>query len=62
MALINCPNCGHKVSNKANTCPKCGQELSPVVNPQTNSVQAADNESEIKITENKRPKTFFKRI
>lgn len=24
MALINCPNCNHKVSDKASSCPKCG--------------------------------------
>lgn len=24
MALIKCPECGNKVSDKANACPKCG--------------------------------------
>ena len=24
MALITCPECGHQVSDKANTCPNCG--------------------------------------
>lgn len=27
MALINCNECGNKVSDKANTCPHCGIEL-----------------------------------
>ena len=24
MALINCTDCGNKVSNRAKSCPKCG--------------------------------------
>jgi predicted nucleic acid-binding Zn ribbon protein len=24
MAMIDCPECGEPVSDKANTCPKCG--------------------------------------
>ena len=24
MALINCSECGHQVSDKATTCPNCG--------------------------------------
>lgn len=24
MALINCPQCGHRISDKATACPKCG--------------------------------------
>lgn len=27
MALINCPECGHEVSDKAEECPKCGYPL-----------------------------------
>ena len=27
MALINCPNCGNQVSDKAEKCPKCGKKL-----------------------------------
>lgn len=27
MALINCPECGNKISDQAETCPKCGYEL-----------------------------------
>lgn len=27
MALINCPNCGAKISDTANHCPKCGAPL-----------------------------------
>lgn len=27
MALINCPECNHQVSDTANTCPNCGFNL-----------------------------------
>lgn len=27
MALINCPHCGHKISDRAKTCPYCGYGL-----------------------------------
>lgn len=29
MALINCPECGKEVSDKAKTCPNCGNPLKP---------------------------------
>ncbi len=29
MALLNCPECGGKVSSTAKTCPHCGYEMSP---------------------------------
>ncbi|RFF30584.1 zinc-ribbon domain-containing protein [Wenzhouxiangella sediminis] len=28
MALIDCPECGHQVSDKASTCPSCGVGIS----------------------------------
>lgn len=30
MALINCPECGHQVSDKASSCPSCGVTLNGV--------------------------------
>ncbi len=27
MALINCPGCGHRISDKAKACPKCGHSI-----------------------------------
>ncbi len=27
MALINCPECGHQVSNTAKSCPNCGTPI-----------------------------------
>jgi hypothetical protein len=32
MALINCPECGNQVSDKASSCPKCGHPISAVQN------------------------------
>jgi hypothetical protein len=29
MALINCPECGKQVSEKAPTCPQCGSPIAP---------------------------------
>lgn len=29
MALIECSECGHQVSDKASSCPSCGAPISP---------------------------------
>lgn len=29
MAMINCPECGKEVSDKAATCPNCGASINP---------------------------------
>lgn len=29
MALFNCPECGHTISDKANSCPSCGYVIKP---------------------------------
>lgn len=34
MALINCPNCGNTISNKALKCPHCGEELHIEAHPE----------------------------
>lgn len=31
MALINCPECGKEVSDKAANCPNCGYPLEAVI-------------------------------
>ena len=46
MALINCKNCGHHISDKAKACPKCGSEvlarcLEPELPIQTSQVNQA---------------------
>ena len=46
MALINCKNCGHLISDKAKACPKCGSEvlarcLEPELPTQTSQVNQA---------------------
>ncbi len=33
MALIDCPECGASVSDKAATCPKCGHPMKPMADP-----------------------------
>ena len=45
MALINCPECGKEVSNRAVSCPNCGLPLQN--NPQTES----SNKQDLGITE-----------
>ncbi len=27
MALIDCPECGHRISDKAQSCPNCGYDM-----------------------------------
>lgn len=31
MAIIQCPECGNQVSDKAPACPKCGNPMQPVI-------------------------------
>ncbi|AGG89932.1 zinc ribbon domain-containing protein [Rhodanobacter denitrificans] len=35
MALINCPDCKHSVSDTAPACPNCGRPIAPVQVEQT---------------------------
>ena len=44
MALIQCPECGETISDKAEKCPKCGCPISPV---EKNSI----NEPEVSVSE-----------
>lgn len=39
MALIQCPECGNHVSDRATSCPKCGTPLQPSAAPQSAPVQ-----------------------
>lgn len=45
MALINCPECGKQVSDKASTCPNCGVTLNASI---SNSHSQLDNSAAIK--------------
>ncbi len=40
MALINCPECGHQVSDAAETCPSCGVRLSGIKESSPQAVPA----------------------
>jgi predicted nucleic acid-binding Zn-ribbon protein len=44
MALINCPKCGHVMSDKATECPNCGASATPRVQPNT-PIQNGNNGS-----------------
>lgn len=37
MALINCPECGKEISDKATSCPHCGNPINPGSNTQPES-------------------------
>ena len=41
MALINCPECGKEISDKAASCPNCGY---PICEPASSQVQQAQEE------------------
>ncbi len=45
--LINCPECGHKVSDKAPVCPHCGIEIAEQAESITNEPNNAGNDEEI---------------
>lgn len=40
MALINCPECSHNVSDKAYTCPNCGYPIQSIATPQAPRIYA----------------------
>ncbi len=39
MALINCPECGKQVSDKAEQCPDCGLPINPTNKPKSKPTQ-----------------------
>ena len=45
MALIECPECGHEVSDTAETCPNCGYRLKS----QTNNLSSFNEETQQRI-------------
>ena len=45
MALINCPECGKEVSDKAPTCPNCGVPIASKSNIQPGSIQTIEETS-----------------
>lgn len=38
MALINCPECNHEISDTAKSCPNCGYTIRKVINKKTISI------------------------
>jgi hypothetical protein len=46
MALIDCPECGSQVSDKAESCPKCGYGIvKEIVSPRANPVKGISRKS-----------------
>lgn len=45
MALINCPECDHTVSDRATSCPKCGFPLNGVSNSKVNDQEPNPSEA-----------------
>lgn len=48
MALINCPECGAKISDQAETCPKCGAPIATITNNEDVVSEAEDSSSSSK--------------
>lgn len=47
MALINCPNCGRKVSDRANKCPHCGVDIKSFAEKVANSSEKEEKAIEV---------------
>src|SRR5688572_13160476 len=46
MSLMNCPECGHEVSNEAVACPSCGRPLSAPTPVIQRKVVVAENRAD----------------
>lgn len=46
MALINCPECGKQISDKANSCPNCGYPMAS--NPTSIKVRCLSDDRKVK--------------
>ena len=46
MALINCPECGHEVSDKASACPNCGRPMGiPLICPECGAPVSSNDQN-----------------
>lgn len=64
MALIDCPRCGNKISDRAKECPKCGMNLSLQKNHKEQALKAL-KQNELQVDEKKEietPKSIIKEI
>lgn len=43
MALVECKNCGHQISDKATKCPKCGTQSDSIRTESLHSVDEIKN-------------------
>lgn len=55
MALVNCPECGSRISDKANTCPQCG---CPISNQEMKEFALTNNASNTNMQVIPFPNTF----
>ncbi len=51
MAIIECTECGHKVSDKADVCPSCGYKVSDIKKDMSNFVYCKINGEDVNVTE-----------
>lgn len=51
MAIIECTECGHKVSDKADVCPSCGYKVSDIKKDMSNFVYCKINGEDVDVTE-----------
>lgn len=61
MALIKCPECGKRVSDKAGNCPNCGCPIQPGQETKDGKGERWSFEKSPKITEKKRRKNRRKK-
>ena len=64
MALIDCPRCGNKISDRAKECPKCGMNLSLQKNHKEQALKAL-KQNELQVDEKEEietPKSIIKEI
>lgn len=45
MALINCPECNHQISDKAQSCPNCGYPLIEISNSNISETNNSENQN-----------------
>lgn len=62
MALVNCPNCNHSVSNKAKRCPKCGYSMTDSKSVEVQSTNETENEKEFLLYRQKLDAEYKKKM
>lgn len=50
MAIVECTECGHKVSDKADICPACGYKVSDIIKDMENFIYCKINGQDVNVT------------